>query len=218
MKRGKLFENDFQEVLDIFPKLKSNWNPKNQGWYIRGDLDICDTQGAFWGTFNILIIVSHLYPYCQPVVKEVSQHIKRKDEWHISANGVCCLDIDHKMQFLAKRGINIFDFMHDYVYPYFANQLHKIKTGKYAGEEYKHHFDGIRQFYSEDLNINDPKTAILILEAILNGTIPERNEKCLCEKAKFKKCHLHAIEFLERIPQNRLILDLEEFIKYERIQ
>lgn len=213
MRRGKFFESDFQAVLDLFPKLKTKWNTKNQCWCIKGEIDICDTEGEYWGSFDILIIVPKSYPCCLPVVKEISKHIKREDEWHINEEGLCCLDIDHKMLFLAKRGINILDFMRNYVYPHFANQLYKIKTGKYAGDEYKHHFDGVRQFYSEDLNIHDSETAILILKAILKGAIPERNEKCLCEKAKFKKCHLPAIEFLERIPQERLTLDLEEFRK-----
>ena len=213
MTRGKIFENDFQEVQELFPKLKAKWNPENLSWYINGTLDICDTKGEYWCSFDLAIFVPKSYPYCLPIVKEVSKHIKRGDEWHINHDGICCLDIDHKMLFLAIRGINILDFIRDYVYPYFANQYYKVKTEEYAGGEYQHHFEGIQQFYSEDLNIHDPVTATLILDAILNGTIPGRNEKCICQKTKFKKCHLNAVEYLGRIPHERLNLDLEEFRK-----
>jgi hypothetical protein len=211
LKRGTIFEKDFQAVQGLFPKLKASYNSKNQFWYVKGELDICDTEGEYWGSFNILITVPHPYPYSLPIVKEISNHIKRDDNWHINNEGVCCLDITHKMLFIAARGINIFEYIRNYVYPYFANQLYKIKIGKYAGDEYKHHFAGINQFYAEDLNIHDPEIAILILEAILKGEIPGRNKKCICKKAKFKKCHLSAVEFLTRLPKERLSLDLKEF-------
>ncbi|ELR73306.1 hypothetical protein C900_04158 [Fulvivirga imtechensis AK7] len=213
MRRGKDFKKDFKIATELFPKLRANWNLKHESWHINGQLDICDEVGDYWGSFDVHITVPQSYPYCVPVVKEVSRRIKRDVNWHISKEGICCIDIDHKMLFLAVRGINIRDFIRSLVYPYFANQLYRIKKGKYAGEEFKHYFEGVRQFYSEHLDIHDAGTAILMLEAILQGLIPDRNKKCLCGKPKIKKCHLSSVEFLRDLPQERLKTDLNEFRK-----
>lgn len=213
MIQEKKFDRDFSKAQNVFPKLKASWDSKNQCWFILGEIDICDVKGEYWGSFDILIHVPKSYPYCLPTVKEVSSHIKRIDDWHINNDGVCCFDVEHKMLLYAKRGINILNFLKDYVYPYFANQLYKFETKKYAGEEYKHHFEGIKQFYSEDLNIQDAKTAVLILEAVLKNDIPGRNAKCICLRDKFKKCHLSTVDFLMRLPRERLRQDLDEFMK-----
>lgn len=213
MRRGNNFEEDFETALELFPKLRMIWDSQHESWYIKGQLDICDEIGEYWDSFDIQIIVPKSYPHCVPLVKEVSRLIKRDIDWHISKEGICCLDIDHKMLFLGARGIKIRDFIRSLVYPYFANQLYRMRTGKYAGEEFRHHFGGIQQFFSEDLKICDAETAILILEAILNNKLPGRNDPCVCRRRKFKKCHLTSVEFLSSLPKARLEMDLVEYKK-----
>lgn len=211
MKRGKLFEIDFQKVPELFPKLKAIWNSKNQCWVIKGYLDICDTKGVYWDTFNILIIIPESYPFCVPRVFEISKNIPRDEDWHISKEGLCCLDIDHRMMLLGSKGINIADFIASLIYPFFANQLYRINIGSYAAGEYKHGFEGVLQFYAEQLNIKNAGTAIKILDGILSRNLPSRNHTCLCGEKKYKKCHLISTEFLLQIPKERLTKDLEEF-------
>jgi hypothetical protein len=165
MKPAGTFEKDFRLAQDIFPKLRYEWLEKYKLWLISGELDIC-SQGDYWGTFKINITVSKSYPYCIPLVKEVSTIIPRIEERHISKDGICCLDIDHNLIFMSKKGITLINFIKDIVYPFFANQLFYDQNGEYARGEFKHHFEGIKQFYAEELDIKTKELAIAILESV----------------------------------------------------
>lgn len=205
------FEKDFCEVAQLFPKLNYKRNDKSKSWTIYGKLDICDNVGDYWDTFDIAIYVSDAYPYCIPLVKERSKFICREPDWHIDQDGYCCVDIEHKLLILKRKGINLAEFIKSKVYPYFANQVYKKSQNDYAAGEYGHNFDGIKQFYVEDLNIKNISLAIDILSRILNHRLPGRNDPCLCGNGKFKKCHFHSSEFLKSIPREQLKNDLIEF-------
>jgi hypothetical protein len=208
-----IFENDFEETTQFFPKLKYRKIEKDKIWVVSGELDISDQVGDYWGTFTIAIYLSASYPYCMPIVKEISNVIKRDDDWHIDEDGNCCLDIEHKMLLLKKRGMNLADFLKNKVYPYFANQIYKKNIGKYASGEYLHNFEGIQQFYQEELNIGNVELAIKILQGIILRKLPFRNDLCFCGEKKFKLCHLKSVDFLRSMPVERLKTDLEEFSK-----
>jgi len=208
-----LFEKDFEKATRFFPKLEYRKIEKGKIWRVSGELDVCDIVGDYWGTYIIAIYLSYSYPYCVPLVKEISKVIKREDDRHIDENGYCCLDIEHKMLMLKKRGMNLTDFIKNKVYPYFANQIYKDNEGKYAAEEYLHNFEGVQQFYREDLNIGSAELAINILQGIIFRKLPKRNKLCFCGERKFKLCHLNSVEFLRSLPIDRLKTDLDEFSK-----
>ncbi|WP_372935028.1 hypothetical protein [Mariniphaga sediminis] len=200
------FERDFERATHIFPKLKYRKVSKANMWVVSGEIDICDKVGCFWETFSVAIYVPISYPYCKPTVREISNIIPRSENWHINDNGECCVDIEHNLLIYKKRGFNILDFIKNKVYPYFANQVFKEKSGEYAAGEYQHYFDGIRQFYREKLNIKSD-----ILQKLITNKLPSRNELCICGKKKYKYCHLKSIEFLRSLPLERLKKDMDEF-------
>ena len=214
MRRRASIERDIAETLERFPKLSKRFDKNSNTWLLAGDLDICDSQGEYWDTFNILILIPNTYPYCVPQVVEKSKLIPRDTKRHISKEGVCCLDMDHKLLRMARRGIRLADFIAEKVYPFFANQLYydESEDKQYAGEEYEHHFEGVRQFYNEDLGIADTGLAIKAIEMVLANDIPGRNDRCFCGGGmKFKRCHAEAVAFLETMPTDRLRKDLDGF-------
>ncbi len=210
MKQKSKFEIDFEEALPFFPKLNFKEDKKKGLWIISGKIDICDQDGNYWETFDIIIYIPYSYPNCVPLVREKSNIIQRDDDWHIDNLGFCCLNMDHKLQIMSKRGINLTNFIRNIVYPYFANQLYKKANGEYADGTYLHGFDGVRQYYSE-LNICDDGLAIKILDGIINNKIPGRNDPCFCGKAKFKNCHLKSVLILKSVTIKQLKNDLKEF-------
>ncbi|MCF8350510.1 MAG: hypothetical protein K9H15_05040 [Bacteroidales bacterium] len=213
MRKRCKFEWDFEEIKGFFPKLSYIYNEKSKIWIIFGELDICDQRGNYWDTFDIEISLPITYPYCFPLVKETSKKIIRDAEWHIDKDGYCCVDIDHRLLVLEKRGMNLLIFIKNKIYPYFANQIFKKSKNVYAADTYNHNFEGIMQFYEEDLNIKNNKLAINLLKKVINNNLPERNEICPCGKTKFKYCHFDSVEFLKCLPSHRLQKDLEEFSK-----
>jgi hypothetical protein len=214
MGKASILERDFKRVNHIFPKLILKEKGEGNMWIITGDIDICDSVGDFWKTFSIAIFIPDSYPYCAPILQETSKHIKRNEDWHISDDGTCCIDIEHKLLLYAKRGFNIFEFIKNKVYTYFANQIYKTESGDYAAGEYKHYFDGIKQFYSEELEIKSEKLALNILQKILSKKLPGRNEPCICGKKKFKYCHLKSVQLLQSLPIKRL---KEDFVEYGKL-
>lgn len=212
MKPIKLLEKDVREVVERFPKLKFLYCPKRKTWLLEGNVDICDKAGCYWDTFNLLIVIPNNYPHGIPIVIERSQIIPRDLNRHISNEGVCCLDIEHSLLKRARRGIHLVDFIVDKIYPYLANQLFFNENKHYAGSEYKHHFEGVRQFYTETLHLSDAKVVIAVLEEVIVNNLPGRNDDCICgKKEKFKRCHFESAEFLKSLGKERLQKDIQGF-------
>lgn len=213
-KKISLFERDFNEAKEYFPKLSYGRNRKNKIWIISGELDICDVKGNYWNTFDIKIVVPESYPYCVPKVIEISEIIPRDIDWHISENGICCLDSDNNLIVLSRHGINLRDFIAKKIYPFFANQLYKLQENKYAGKEYKHHVDGVIQYYIEDLKIPTAEILVVFLEQILSKKDLTRNRLCPCMSGeKIKNCHLKAIETIKTIGREKILDDLAKIKK-----
>jgi hypothetical protein len=214
-KKPTLFEKDFAAISCLYPKLSYTRNDPQKCWVISGELDICDTTGMYWDSFKIAIAVGQPYPAKVPDVFELSNIIPRTKEWHISAHGECCLDIPHNLRLSFQRGMRLAGFMSEKVYPYFANQLHRLAGHDYAGSEYGHHFDGVIQYYKDELNIVTPKQAISFIKAVLVKNVPGRNENCLCGSGrKMKKCHLTAANILNELGASVLNEDLTGFTQH----
>lgn len=202
------FERDFIAVLERFPKLSFHWGAKVKMWVITGEMDICDTEGVYWNTFQITMLVPRGYPYCVPIVAEKSYIIPRDIEWHISPEGICCLDVDHNLKAMAKLGINLTSFISDKVYTYFANQLYKLEKHVYAGKEYAHHLDGVIQYYLETHGLRNKETIVAMLSCLTSNNSIGRNDPCPCGSGKkTKHCHLTSIEVLKTIGKEKLATD-----------
>jgi hypothetical protein len=211
-KKPTLFEKDFAMISGLYPKLSYTRDERHNCWLISGELDICNTTGLYWDTFKIAIGIGQPYPTKVPDVFEISHIIPRTKEWHISEQGECCLDIPHNLKLAFQRGMRLPGFMYEKVYPYFANQLHRLSGHPYAGDEYGHHFAGVIQYYKDELAIASPELAVIIINAVLAKSTFGRNDNCLCGSGKKnKKCHLPAINTLSELGPTVLTEDLIGF-------
>lgn len=210
-KKNSLFERDFVVAKDYFPLLNYSWSKDHKMWIISGKLDICDVKGDYWNTFDIAIIVSESYPYCVPQVIEKSKLIPRDDDWHISKDGICCLDMDNALIAMSRLGINIKDFITNKIYPYFANQLYKLEEKQYAGEEYKHYTAGLIQYYLEELKVPTENNIVVFLSMILSKADLTRNKLCPCSSGKkIKNCHGKAIEVIKSFGRDKIVNDYKK--------
>ena len=113
-------KKDITAFLDIYNKFEYDERPKMKASLVKGEIDICDVKGNYWDSFDIEIYINkNEYPFCIPLVIEKSKKIERNLNWHINDEGVCCLDIEHQLEFLAIRGINIMSFFQEKIYPFF---------------------------------------------------------------------------------------------------
>lgn len=214
MKMASIYSKTLAKINDRFPKLNAVFSKSGKLVKLSGDLDICDVKGVYWDTFKVEILIPDKFPYAVPEVFELSYKIPRENDRHISENGLCCLDMEHKLLRQARRGINLYEFIEKIVYPFFANQLYYEIEGRYANEEYPHGFKGVQLFYSMHLNLHESNAIIRILKAILKNELPGRNDLCPCQSGrKIKFCHKSEIDFLKSVGEARLIKDLEEFMQ-----
>lgn len=215
MKEKTKLEKDIDEFCEIYQSFKYYKNYNKKFCYLIGDLDVCDLKGNYYDTFKIKI---HLnkdnYPYSIPKIQEITEHISRTDDNHIDEEGFCCLDIEHILEKDSRKGINLTAFYRNKIYPYFTNYIFKKETGSYANGEYAHYFEGVVQYYKEELGIDDYNTITNVIYAVASNSIPNRNELCLCGSGlKIKQCHLMKIKSLKSLSNARLISDLKNFEK-----
>ncbi len=206
-------QKDIDSFLDRYFKFNCDYRAEHKFCCISGEIDVCDKKGNYWKSFDIEIYIDkETYPYCIPLVAETSKIINRNNDNHIAKDGICCLDVDHELLLITKKGIHFSKFYRDIVYPYFANFIYKTKSGSYANGEYSHGFSGVTEFYSEKLSLDDPILALKLLEELGSGTRFNRNEKCFCGSGKkLKKCHLNSVNVLKSLPKNRLEKDIIGF-------
>jgi len=203
---------DIALIGQFFPKLLLT-SKEGELLCFSGEIDICDSIGVYWDTFEIIIRAPNNYPYGVPTMQETGMKIERIADRHISSNGYCCVAIDHVLLYQASKQLMIIDFIKKYVHPYLANHLYFEAKGHYSNEEYLHGFSGIRQFYRETLQAESSDKAITLLESVLNRKIPGRNAKCICGSSiKFKKCHLIAVQFLQKIGRKQVEQDYLQFV------
>lgn len=216
MKEKSKLERDIDKFCEVYTSFKyyKNYNKKN--CYLIGDLDVCDLEGNYYETFRIKIYINKDgYPFTTPIVQEITEIIMRADENHIDEGGFCCLDMEHILEKESRKGINLTTFYKNKIYPFFTNYIFKKETGAYANGEYAHFFDGVVQYYKEELGIEDFKIITNIIYAVASNSIPNRNELCLCgSKLKIKQCHLIKINSLKSLSKSRLISDLINFEKF----
>lgn len=210
------FERDFKLVKHFFPKLTYRTASNHPFWQIEGKIDIQDITGCYLETFDIIVKVSKQYPYCVPMLFEKSNLIERHEDWHISDQGLCCIDVPNRLEIEAKRGINILEFIKNKVYSYFANQLYKKQNSQYANGEYKHFTEGTLQYYLEDLGLTSIDEILKILSSLNTSTKLDRNGPCLCGSGKkLKKCHINQINLIISSGKERILMDLFSIDKYK---
>lgn len=204
------FERDVKTAQEVFPKLSIK-SSSPEGWKIGGEIDVCDADGNYWDTFLIEVLFTKMYPHCVPLLFETGGKIQRHIDYHIDGDGLCCVDITHKLLYRSKRGLSVMNYLREWVYPYLANQVYRGTGSTYAGGEYGHHFAGVRQFYTEDLKLSVEK-AEEVLRAIVQKRDVGRNAKCPCGSGeKVKRCHEESILFLKTLDRKLLESDLEKF-------
>jgi hypothetical protein len=209
-----LLSKDIKEFLNIYHKFKSFKPDEFDGLVLHGEIDIVDEKKEFWSTYKVLILIKSSYPNTIPSVIEISEIIERDWDFHISKEGICCLDISHDLILKSNAGINITNFYRKVIYPFFANHQYKIKEDEYANGEYKHHEEGVIQYYDSTLGLTNHLFIIKLLKKAIDGKKSEPNKACpICSKTKYKKCCRPIINKLNLYGKERLIRDLSIFEK-----
>jgi hypothetical protein len=197
----KVFERHIEEAIYSFPNLEIKSQGNNK--YLKGVIDI---NG--FGSYLIEIKYKGGYPKRYPLLYEVGGEIPNIPDYHKYADNSCCLTVDADEILKCIKGITIKYFIEDVAIPFFANQLVKIKEGKYI-KEYSHGNKGVFEFYSELLRTSNLNRIKMIILSFLYGSV-KANDNCICGSGlKTSECHLDSIIKLQQIGKHQVMLDLK---------
>lgn len=208
---------EIQEVLNLFPKLKGY--KENGKDVLEGIIEIIDSEGFIWDSFQVKIKITDEYPYRFPLLFEIGDRIPKIADWHIYTNQACCLTVEPNERLVCKKGIRLITYIREWVIPYLANQAYRIKFGHYAGSEYSHGVGGNIEYFKELFNEGSLPRVLDYLKYAITNPKPQRTSECFCGSGiKYRKCHKYAFEELYLIGLNNIgkyLREIEEAI-YKR--
>lgn len=194
------FDAQLEEVVEVFPTLSITGNSER---HLVGYIDIIDTVGKHWDTFEVEIRATNEYPYRFPKIYEIGGKIPRIPDWHINGDGSCCVDVEPEEIIACMNGISVLDFLKNHGLPHLSNQAHRRAEGYYKNGEYSHGTSGIIQYYKGILKVDDNYDILMHLKYIGTHGRPNRVAKCYCGSGdKFRHCHRDAFDRIKHIPEH----------------
>lgn len=177
-----------------------------------GSFFLKDAAGELIESFGIIILLPKAYPNIFPVVFSNDGKIERSDDFHISKEGVICVEHTYVANHLASGGLRLYDFIDYYLPKYFSWILLKQNGITKGLEEWGHQNTGTVQVYETLLGNTDRKFIKRFLENYLSAEKIRRNDKCYCDSGlNLKYCHYAAAMFLKSTPKSILTKDIKLF-------
>ena len=175
--------------------------------FLRGTLDVVDSDGKFWESFEVEIKYKHGFPNRFPKLFEIGGKIPKILDWHIfTSDNSSCITIPPHEVLLCLNGITISWFIEYQVMPHLFNQTHRLKEGFYVNGEYEHGIDGLWQFYEEELDSTDRLLIVKLLVNIAEKNKPGKKDLCFCGSGeKYRNCHRMAFIKLSRLGKDYLL-------------
>lgn len=212
--KNEQFEKDISVAQGLFNKL--NVIEQDGEIFLKGEIDIIDSNGQLWDTYQVEVKGSDSYPLSFPKLFETGNAFPKIVDWHVYEfdDKSCCIDIPPSEKLICKDGLNVFDYIKQFAIPYLANQSFRVKEGFYLYGEYSHGVVGKIEFYQNKLKARNTKDLISMFDLIIDDYNPPRTALCpFCHKKKFRHCHRDVFRELHNI-KNCLINDKITLIRF----
>lgn len=109
-------------------------------------------------SYNIKIIVPHLFPRDVPLVYELDRKIPRDGKHHINPNDTLCLGSPLRLKFILSNYETLVDFAEKILVPYLYAMSHQHTFGgNLPAHELAHGEEGIVKDYNELLKLKTPE-------------------------------------------------------------
>lgn len=205
------FEEDKIATLEANPGLR--YEGKIDGIHkFCGNFYLTNSEGELIESFGIVICLSKKYPNCFPFLLSTDDKIDKIDDYHISKDGIICVEHTYVAMNLASASLRLFDFISYYLPRYFSWVLLKQKGLSENLEEWAHQDKGTIQVYETLLNTTDKSVIKQFLEGFLSVKKIGRNNKCYCgSRRNLKDCHYESAHFLKAIPRDTIKEDIALF-------
>jgi hypothetical protein len=199
----ELFKQEAALIPGNIPSL--NYAEKEDGLpYLFGELALRDEIGQIVDTYSIRIEPAPAYPFQFPYVYETGNRIPNNIDWHVFADGHCCIKSLPEELLLCKTGITLDWFIERQIVPYFFNQKYREIHGFFLHER-SHGLKGNIEFFEDILRTRNPVKIVEWLEFIKKRDEPIRVSDCFCGSGiKYRKCHREAYRTLSKFTNQEL--------------
>lgn len=207
----KNFEEDKIATLNAHRGLR--YVGKNKYCYkYSGNFYLTNPKGDLIESFEIDIFIGNKYPFTFPRVILLDNKVEKNQDNHISEDGLICFDHEYVINFIADKGLRLYDFANYYLPKYFSWVLVKKFGDSEKLKEWAHGNDGTKQFYENLLGTTDKNIIRLFLESYCKISKMNRNDKCLCGSGKKAKyCHLEQAKYLGATSKTTIMSDISLF-------
>lgn len=208
---------EFEAIKSQYPGLKID-RPNNK---IAGSIGLFDIDtGEMYDSYHVEIKFPETFPHCFPKVWEVGNKIPKEPNRHVNEDGSLCLGVIQEEILITRYGISLVNFLERVLKPHLSRETYFEKKRKYPHGEYSHGIDGVLEFFFDKFDTSDPVRIVQILDRIISGDLPDRNERqCICgSENKFKKCHLNDVEEVSILGKERLKMFSKIIKDHKKIQ
>ncbi|RKS03588.1 SEC-C domain-containing protein [Flavobacterium sp. 102] len=213
MEGYKIFEEESALVIKEFSKLTLLFD--NNIPFLRGMFDLIGQDGSLEDSYEIEIRAGINYPNEFPELFEIGGKIPKNIDWHIYAEGNCCICSPPEEKIICYDGIDLIKFIKSQVQPYLFNQTFRRKNG-YFLKERSHGALGWIEFFYEILKTKNISNIIMALNMVMSKQEPDRTALCFCgSKKKYRHCHRDAFRELAKLEEaglNYYITELKNYI------
>lgn len=211
--KNKKFDIDILSVPNVFKKLSIVESDGEK--FLGGEIDIIDGNGRLWDTYKIEIKGSDKYPMEFPLLYETGNAFPKIADWHVNdTDKSCCVDVAPNELIVCKNGLNIIDYINNFVIPYLANQTFRKREGYYLYGEYSHGISGKIEYYQNKLKAKTPLDLVKMIDFIIKGINLPRTAYCpFCRNIKFRHCHRDVFRELQNI-KGFLAIDIMQIISF----
>lgn len=213
MESYERFKEQLSDVSQLYPDLIIK--TKNNKQFLKGIIDIPNSNGKIVKSFLIEIHWIELFPYRFPKLYETGGAIPCEADWHKYKDNSCCITVEPEEILACKDGITVLSFIRKQVIPYLANQCFRMLQGRYK-DEYPHGEDGYVMFYANLMKTTDTSKWLQYAKYAFDGMSikPDRNSPCFCGSGmKYKRCHDKVFDKLRSIGKDTLMKHLAYLIK-----
>lgn len=208
------FEEDKIATLEANPGLRYD-GQVDAFRRFSGNFYLTNPDGELIESFGVRILIAKAYPNTFPIVISTDDKIERSDEFHISKEGIICVEHTYIANKLASSEFRIFDFVNYYLPKYFSWVLLKQCGLSENLQEWGHQELGTIQLYENLLNTSDKLAIKQFLEGYLSRKKIGRNDKCYCGSGeKLKRCHWETVLFLKSTSKESITKDVSLFDNY----
>ncbi len=182
-------------------------------------LPLHQDMGAF-ARHKVRVTVEANYPKTEPVVVVLDRSIPRKDDYHCSSKGECCITVFETWKASAK-DISIASYFNGPFRNFFLSQLLKRRKGHWPFDDWAHGEEGFAQAIAEFIGCrSDAATVKNILSwRIDNECLPaSQDTQCPCGSGETPSdcCADLLSGLVQRLPQEEARHWLERLTKKRR--